>query len=371
VDYSAYPFLPQGDSLTLLEAALHPELPQAQEAWNRWRGANTLEDCPLTEHRLLPLIFRRLQNQGLSPADQRILRGVYRFHWTRNQLALRAAQQAVVALQQAGISCLVLKGLALLLHTYQDRGVRPMWDFDLLVHPDRRDDALDALASLGWTSPVPAPDLSAKHSHHLVQEGGLELDLHWCSLHQSRWLNADDDFWAASQPLALSDAVEMRCLCPEHNFLHICVHGVNSDTDNPLRWVCDARQILATHPLDWEKFLRAVKQHRVVLTTRLGLGYLREVVRAPVPEAVLQRLAEMPVGWHDRLYFETQVQQRSLLHYWALPCLEYLRFEARPSLAGFLDYLRRRWGLSSFVQLPFSGLVRLRRRLLQKLSRTA
>ncbi len=359
-----YPFFPQKDALDLLRAALDPDHQRAHQAWLRWRQLHTLQACDIKMNRLMPLIYRRFQQGGLDPDDHRILRGVYRYNWTRNQLALRQARTVSLQLQAAGIQVLLLKGLPLILDYYRDLGVRPMWDFDLLVHPERQREALELLSRLDWHNHEPCHEVWIGHACGLQGPGNISLDLHWFVMHSSRWEGADDDFWERSEKLSLREPGKelggpvVRALCPEHQLIHVCIHGARFDSNQDLGWVSDAYHILTNRELDWELVLESAKRHRVVSALHLALSYLCDKLHAPVPEAVMVRLGAAPKTWSDRLYFHLAVKGGPL-NFWLMPVLDYLRWQPQPTLLNFLEYLRQRWFLARTFHIPFSAAQRI------------
>ena len=365
MNYRKYPTCPSGDSLVLLQAAYCQSSKRAEQAWRTWRARHSLEQCELKMHRVMPIIFHRHGESVLGREDAAILRGVYRYHWTRNQIQLRKATRAVAALNQAGVPSLILKGLALALQDYPKPGLRPMWDLDLLVAPEQRGLAAQILGQLGWKSTRELPELDSQHGFELKDDQGSQLDLHWFSMPESRWPKADDAFWAASVPLPLAAGVETRQLSREHKLVHVCVHGAK-DAGNSLGWVCDAMQILQAAPLDFTRVIEAARQRRVVLIMHLTLSYLREQMDAPVPLQALEELRGQPTTWADRLYFYCKVAYRHHLSFWAYPVLDYLRCQRQPGLRDFFDFLRRRWGLARTSQLPGYALRRIWNRLIRR-----
>ncbi len=367
LDFEKYLFCPKGDSLLLLRAALTPNREQAQKAWREWRQRNTLQGCELKMHRLMPVLYRRFQDEGLDAADHRILRGVYRYSWTRNQMMLRKAQTVSACLSRLEIPVLLIKGLPLSLTTYRDIGARPMWDFDVVVPPGRRQEAADALAGLGWTNnEICMPGLAARHSHDLYDGLGNSLDLHWFCLATSRWPGADDDFWSRSVPISLGDTGILsrpeliQTLCPEHHLVHVCLHGTRYSVEQDLGWVCDAFLILKNHQINFDLVLESARQHRAIFALRLMLSYLHQQLDAPIPEAFLQQLSREPVDWTDRFQF-LRLQTGREYPIWA-PLVEYLRWNRGVTVLEFLEFLRQRWRLRTVWQVP----LELGRRVFRK-----
>lgn len=366
----AFACLPNDSDMHLLLAACGP-LEQAGAAWHQWRSQNMNKKLDDVSHRLLPLVFRRLHEDQLTREDRTFLRGLYRYHWTRNQLLSRAASSVLRTLQSEGIDTLVLKGLALAHLTYRDLGVRPMQDFDVLVRPRQRDLAATVLERSGWCASQTIPSLSAAHGCEFANQGGQRFDLHWYATDESRWTGADDDLWHGSSSFRIESA-ETRTLNPTHRLLHVLIHGVKVTGSSPLAWVSDALKIIEAHPdLDWSGFLDSVRIRRVVLPVELGLSYLRDKMNCPVPNCVMVALSETPVQWTDRFYYASKV--RGGHHWLALtqPYLDYLR-TAQPTCGGnlfeFIRFLMERWQLQTIWQLPGRIWRGFARRLPAKLS---
>lgn len=345
---------PCAQELDLLKAAYAIEN-ESTGAWRRWRQRNPLESMHYLSRRLLPLLSRKLKPETLPREDFLLLRALYRYHWTRNQLLTRTASAILGDLQGAGVETLVLKGLALAHLVYRDVGARPMNDFDVLIHPQQREQAVKVLSQQGWTPSQVLPYLSAMHGCEFQNAQGQRFDLHWYATAESRWSGADDDFWADSVPLSLGQ-IETRALSPTHMLLHILIHGVKVTEADPSFWVSDACTLLHFCPqFDWRRFLDSARERRVVLSALLGLEYLRQTMGCEVPDWVSEELAATRVSLSDRLYHATKV--RCALGWLGLarPYLDYLRTD-RPgwgfNVLGFCDFLRRRWQLQSVFQMP-------------------
>ena len=70
----------------------------------------------------------------------------------------KRAIESVEALNAAGIEVALLKGAALASTVYGSFGARPMNDVDVLVHPDRADDAKRLLLGAGVVARSRASD---------------------------------------------------------------------------------------------------------------------------------------------------------------------------------------------------------------------
>jgi hypothetical protein len=99
----------------------------------------------------------------------------------RNDAALIQTHQLTIALNQAGVLPVALKGLAnILTGIYPDRGSRFLADIDLLVPANQFSLAVGVLEKLGYSAdPTHPVELSVGHSYPpLIRHHSLEVDLH-------------------------------------------------------------------------------------------------------------------------------------------------------------------------------------------------
>ena len=98
----------------------------------------------------------------------------------RNVLLLSELDRALEALDAAGVPAILFKGAAALDRLYDDPGLRPMDDADLLVRPSDRERAADVIARLGYAR---RDDEPGRFGHAGQDEwtfdGPIQIDLHW------------------------------------------------------------------------------------------------------------------------------------------------------------------------------------------------
>jgi hypothetical protein len=294
-----YDWRPSHTQELLLKAALLPQ-EEALQAWKDWKKQTDLDHIDYGSHRLLPLLYSHLKSAVGKDPNFAYFRKIYLETWADNQKLFARVTPALEALHQAGIRTLVLKGVDLILHYYQDFGARPMSDFDLLVPKADIKRAIDVLQSEGWSFVMDDPEkhlpdtLRYFHAVELIHPNGGSLDLHWHTLVRSLREDADQAFWNDAIPLTVNQ-IETLSLSPSDALFHICIHGLHWNMLPPIRWVADAMQILESdHPLDWARVTQQAKTHQQSLLLGDVLSYLRETYEAPVPESVLRALDELP-----------------------------------------------------------------------------
>jgi hypothetical protein len=280
---------PTPDQELLLRACLQSGA-DAVDAWRRWRSRVELDDVDPASFRLLPLLYRTLQRHGVHDADLARLAGVYRWHWVRTQLQVRAAARVLDRLAAAGVSTLVLKGGALGPRYYGDHGVRPMDDLDVLVPPAHAAEALAALRADGWTARRPDVErrLRFRHSADLQHADGGAVDLHWRVFNEFTGApDEDTPAWDAAEALRLADR-ETRALCPTDELLLACAHGLRWSPVAPLRWLADVAVICASAGarLDAERLRRNAVARDLVAPVADTAGWLRDALDLPLPPAL-------------------------------------------------------------------------------------
>src|ERR1700683_4642008 len=126
--------------LLLLRAALL-ECPEAVEAAEEWfaSGRDAAEPgfswLEQGSRRLLPLVYRNVK-EALPPELRETLRRVSLQYWADNQKLFRRLEERLTWFHANGIPTVVLKGAALSVLHYRDKGIRPMSDVDILVPED-------------------------------------------------------------------------------------------------------------------------------------------------------------------------------------------------------------------------------------------
>ncbi len=295
----------------LLQAALS-QGPRGLGAWQEWKSQVEMDDVDYGSQRLFPLLYQNLVRQDVHDPMMERLKSVYRKTWFENQVLYHRMGAVLQSFHQLGIETVILKGAALAPLYYKDRGLRPMLDFDILVHPKDVPHAIELLGRLGWHNSKldRAPlDLVIRFGHALefFDRNKQQLDLHWHVLREACWPGADDAFWAASEPMDL-DGVPTRRLSPTDELLHTAVHGVSWNVVPPFRWVADAVMILnsSAAEIDWNRLVTQAEGRRLTLPLRAALSYLSRSQDAPIPPAVLAELNRYSPGRLERIEYRVQ-----------------------------------------------------------------
>jgi hypothetical protein len=373
---------PTPEKELLLRAALLQGEP-AINAWHDWKSNVDVDQLDVGSLRLLPLLYRNLRTHGVEDSLMNKFKGVYRFTWYKNQLLFNNMAVLLRSFQNAGIQTMILKGAALTLLHYRDHGLRPMGDFDVLIHTKQIAEAVNLLKELGWKPRIEPPKVFTERYTSIISRLefndviGQGFDLHWHLLQECCCEDADDPFWDGAILTSLHN-VSTYALNPTDQLLHICVHGATYHSAAPFRWVADAMTIINTSKteIDWNRLSAYAQKHRLILPLRNALKYLRCIFSASVPTAVLQNMQVMPVSKAERIEYEAKARPteslgpfRALwLHYIWLHYISYSRqmksIGLLKRLIGFPVVLRDIWGLKHVWQLLFYVTVKGMRKIL-------
>jgi hypothetical protein len=183
-----------------------------------------------------------------------------------------------------------------------------------------------------------------------------DVDLHWHALHESRQPEADREFWRGAICVDFQ-GTPVKALNATDQLLHVCVHGLQREPQENLRWIVDAITILRyeAEPIDWQRLLEEVERRRLVLQARHCLRYLGARFAAPIPSAVLTRLRGAPVSWVERMEFRARLRPEppKALAQAILAHQEEARRGGEGSSRAFWRSLPRYlWGAERWWQMP-------------------
>jgi hypothetical protein len=211
------------------------------------------------QHQAVPLLYAAARKEGDHPPAAALdeLRRRARATEVRAGRAWEELEALFGALNRAGIEPVVLKGAYLARFVYPTPGLRPFGDLDLLVRPEDRERAAEALMALGYRDYTPKGRdrvYLARHHHHwgFVRQGALLVELHWALTPPSSTVQFDTAaLFGRSRHLEVGER-QARGLAPSDHFLYTAVHVAKHHFRVPLRSYLDLALILReAGPLDW------------------------------------------------------------------------------------------------------------------------
>jgi hypothetical protein len=326
-----------------------------------------------------PLLYWNLKDSDLPVPEEtfQYLQGEYYKTYARNTLLYQELGRVLAALEQAGIPVIVLKGAALAVTVYEDIGIRPMADLDLLVPEERLQRAVQvARQALGYQSDVPeaAHGLNQLVGHHVrLRNGDVVLELHW-SLATSRvdhFPISVEWFWTQGESLPLSgggedlwhgDGRKLQAsvappgvtLNPVAQLVYLAIHAMQQHGGGRilLVWLCDIHALLRayTGELAWENFPLQDGEFQWAGATYAALLVTQTCFDSTLPEGLLEKLEEESRSEKTSLIWMKQYEPPTRMIS-QLQKLKGLRWQGRIRLTLAMlfpsyAYLRWRYGIT-------------------------
>jgi Uncharacterised nucleotidyltransferase len=291
--------LPTPLETSVLRACLY-EGEAGRRAWAECRTqvpdlVALLRDDRLDLRRMAPLLFDALRRNGVE-ADRGLLT-VLRTAHVRESLRLqeyrRVCQAILAAMGAAEVPHLVFRGAALADTVYDHPWLRHGHDLNLLVPPDRLEQARGVLLRAGCAPSEAEEDDAIMFLHPSV----LPILLHTRFFRNSYYELGLEEVWSRSVAGTVADR-PVRLPAPTHHLLHTCAQASLRPARSSLVWASDAYRLLRHHPdLEWWVLQDAATRSHTRLVAQLALSFLASELQAPVPPAVLEGLGEGTASW--------------------------------------------------------------------------
>ena len=245
---------------------------------------------------LAPFMYHKLRNRKLEssvPVDILAkLKNAYYVTIFSNLKKLYATGKVLEALQQASILAIPLKGITLIEFLYQDPGIRPMADVDLLIKPQDFQVIKTVLESVGYLFID-----SYRGSYNFIdRENKVSLDLHSQFLRYEAMFNIDyHEIYARLRKVTFNGQVHAKVLCPEHQLIHIAMHlAPGLYTQLNLLNLLDLYSLLSNQqsPFDWEYLVDFARRSKVSSYIYAPLFLYTQLFNMGIPERILHQLGE-------------------------------------------------------------------------------
>lgn len=255
-----------------------------------------------------PMVYRGLHHAsvGLPAAahdplrseDARLLeRALYRTYIDTVRINTALYDQLAQLVQEATrcrLKIVVLKGAYLAKYAYDDLGLRPMSDIDILVRHDDLDAAEHMMWRLGYRyiNGAQAPGMWRNEHFHLNpfahRDHAHAVEVHFRLTRRNEKVRFDDDaLWARAVPIQTEGGPALA-LDTLDLLLHLTVHSCYLDklAGPSLRQTCDVATVVNRmhDDLDWEELAQRAERCGATTYVYLSLELARLVCGAKVPE---------------------------------------------------------------------------------------
>lgn len=212
----------------------------------------------------------------------------------RHMLATAELTKVADALDARQVPWVAVKGPVLVESLYEGRpGRRGYYDIDVLVDPGAFGQAVAALDELGaglldrnWR--MLRQNLRGEVLYRLPS--GTPLDLHWDLVNMYRLRMRVDTAGILDRARSVSLATRpVPTLDPEDGLVYLALHAALAGGDR-LLWLKDIERAAARWQPSWPIVIERARSWRVAPAVGLLLARSRDVLGAPVPDDVIERL---------------------------------------------------------------------------------
>lgn len=235
------------------------------------------------------LLYIRLKDALVPEPVRRHLEAAYYATAAGNIFRMNTLRDIDRVMSREGLSAMVIKGALLLHEAYEDPGLRPMEDIDLLVRPEQADRVRSALQGAGFR---PDDDFG-----QMLRANGIVIDLHTHLLHADRIAGREDLFridpWACATPLGPEFSAIFKPDPADH--ILFLAHHLIKHSFSRLIWLVDLHRLLESAD---ESMWRRISEKAVLFGQERPLAcacYLLQTIfgyRHPLFHAsLLQRLS--------------------------------------------------------------------------------
>lgn len=244
-------------------------------------------------HDVLSLLAHRLQSANIRTpvAVAERLRAAYVAGAARGLAMSAQLAELLRAMRAEQIPVIPLKGAALAEPVYGNVALRPMRDLDVLVEPERLEDAGRVLLALGYGPPDrPSVAEERAHWHHLTpfrRARSLSIEVHWTLEMPSSPFAIDvPSLWSRALAATFGGQPALS-LAPEDQLLHLCLHAAYHHRFRVrLRHLADISAVLARHgaSLRWDELSRRASAWGIAPFVSCTLAVAAELLGTPAPD---------------------------------------------------------------------------------------
>jgi hypothetical protein len=283
------------------------------------------------EERVAALLYR-LFSQTKQTKDL-IPEGVFKrlentYFWTQreNMLSLKAMEEIIFAFKENNINVISFKGPVLAELTYNDLGLRPMRDWDILIKPQdlRKADRIlekefNYLKRFQLNPSYVASITSYRNSilYNNITSYPKHIHIYWHLINLLPYNNAVltkinmERVWQDSTMANLGD-IETRVFSVEHHLIYLCLHALNHGY-RPLLLLCDINELIRKNKVAWENLTDEAFNFGLSRQVYYGLYLASEILKADIPADVLIRLRPKKQGILEKRFFSSLIKGESAI----------------------------------------------------------
>jgi hypothetical protein len=250
-------------------------------------------------HCVVPLLHRHVSETTAAAVPAQMLnelRAANHENTDSNFLLTGELLKILSFLKANDVQAIPFKGPTLAIQAYGDVGLRQFGDLDILVRKTDVTKVLELLVDRGFQ---PQPELTPARAAALVRfdcacnftnQQGIALDVHWDFVERHWSFDIDtNSFWNRLKPVTLASQ-QLLTLSTADLLLVLCLHGFTHFWER-LGWICDVASLIDQQKdIDWQLVLQNANRLGCQRILSLGLLLATELLEAPLPPEVLERV---------------------------------------------------------------------------------
>ena len=259
----------------------------------------------VTFHGVAPLIAFNLSTEGLASQVPQLylnqLRQIYNNTIYKNVLLSNELAKILSTFRQHGVDAIALKGTILAEQLYGNPALRTVVDMDILVRSEQLSIANSLLLDMSYEKVILTNAMNHPFHNEYCKNAKLPffIELHWNLDDQKLVAIPQQEIWQRAQ-MSQIQKVDTLLLSPEDTLLLLC-NNFSKPSDLLLKSLCDITTLIekSSNILDWNYIADSSRSWGINISTYYSLYRSKELLRASVPEYVLEALK--PGKWRCRL----------------------------------------------------------------------
>ncbi len=253
-------------------------------------------------HRIAPLLHYYLNASPDIDAPAEVVQAL-KSHASEQALTNLFQTQELLKimdrLKAAGVDSIPFKGPVLGQYLYNNIGLRPFGDLDILIHKNKFSRAKEVLLAHNYE---PYRTFSAEEEEAFLdtrmgfefvrKDGQSVIEVHWSFLNAVHTFNLSEEaVWKRREAFTLQGQ-DVAVFSPAHLLIYLCAHGSKSLWAR-LRWICDVAELAASRKDDadfWKTVIKLGKETRSQRMLYTGLYLAQVLLKTPLPPNIQRKI---------------------------------------------------------------------------------
>ncbi len=238
-----------------------------------------------------PLLYRNFQKiENLPRSFKDRLLNAYMYSLRSNILNAEETLRLIEQLQKENIQAIPLKGSIASELIFNDAGIYPATDIDILVRQEDIGKSERVIQKSGYEKAgfIEPDDLLASHYHLIYKKEQFFLELHWNLV--KRYFKIPPDFWWQETDTLNYSKFELKSLTPERYIIY-AVFRLFDHCFSPLKFFVFISGLLSKYEkeIDLEKLLFYAKYYKMERVLIFTLKLLNEIYSTPCANLILRK----------------------------------------------------------------------------------